>query len=70
MPEGFLGGSVGKETAYNAGGLGSRSLGQEDSLEKEMVNPLQYSSLGNPMDREACWATVHWVTKSWTRPSD
>ena len=21
-------------------------------------NPLQYSCLGNPMDREACWATV------------
>ena len=23
------------------------------------VNPLQYSHLGNPMDREAWWATVH-----------
>ena len=22
-------------------------------------NPLQYSCLGNPMDREAWWATVH-----------
>ena len=27
--------------------------------------PLQYSCLGNPMDREAWWATVHGVTKSW-----
>ena len=27
-------------------------------------NPLQYSSLENPMDREAWWATVHGVTKS------
>ena len=27
-------------------------------------NPLQDSCLGNPMDREACWATVHGVTKS------
>ena len=26
-------------------------------------NPLQYSCLGNPMDREAWWATVHRVTK-------
>ena len=27
------------------------SLGREDPLEKEMANPLQYSCLGNPMDR-------------------
>ena len=33
-------------------------------------NPLQYSCLGNPMDRGAWWATVHWVTKNWTRLSD
>ena len=26
-------------------------------------NPLQYSCLGNPMDREAWWATAHGVTK-------
>ena len=26
-------------------------------------HPLQYSCLGNPMDREAWWATVHGVTK-------
>ena len=29
-------------------------------------NPLQYSCLGNPMDRGACWATVHGVTKHQT----
>ena len=29
-------------------------------------NPLQYSCLGNPMDRGAWWATVHEVAKSWT----
>ena len=29
-------------------------------------NPLQYSCLGNPMDRGTWQATVHWVTKSWT----
>ena len=26
-------------------------------------NPLQYSSLGNPMDRGTWWATVHGLTK-------
>ena len=26
-------------------------------------NPLQYSCLGNPMDRGACQAIVHGVTK-------
>ena len=26
-------------------------------------NPLQYSCLGNPMDRGAWWATVHHVSK-------
>ena len=30
-------------------------------------NPLQYSCLENPMDREVWWATVHRVTKSQTR---
>ena len=28
-------------------------------------NPLQYSCLENPMDREALWATAQRVTKSW-----
>ena len=32
-------------------------------------NPLQCSSLGNPMDREAWWATVRGVTKSRTQLS-
>ena len=30
-------------------------------------NPLQYSCLDNPTDRETWWATVHRVTKSWTQ---
>ena len=38
-------------------------LGREDPLEKETGNPFQWSCLGNPMDREAWWATVHEVTK-------
>ena len=32
--------------------------------------PLQYSCLGNSTDRVALWATVHWVTKSWTQLSN
>ena len=32
--------------------------------------PLQYSCLENPMDRGACWAASHGVTKSRTRLSD
>ena len=35
----------------------------------ENGHPLQYSSLGNPMDRGTWWATVHAVTNSWTRLS-
>ena len=30
-------------------------------------NPLQYSYMGNPMDRGAQWNTVHGVTKESTR---
>ena len=43
------------------GGLGQR---------RRHGNPLQYSCLENPMDGGAWWATVHGVTKSWTRLSD
>ena len=32
-------------------------------------NPLQYSCLGNPIDRGAWWAAVHGVTKSQARLS-
>ena len=34
-----------------------RSLGKGDG------NPLQYSCLGNPMDKGAWWTTVHGATK-------
>ena len=30
-------------------------------------HPLQCSCLENPMDRGACWATVHGVAKTWKR---
>ena len=39
-------------------GLGSYPGGEHG-------NPLQYSCLGNPMDRGARLATVHRVAKSW-----
>jgi len=51
----------GKESACQGDSV--RFLGQEDSLEKETAPPLQYSCLGNPMDRGAWWAPVHRVTK-------
>ena len=45
-------------------------LPQEDFLREGSGNPLQYSSLENPMDREVWWATVHGVAKSQTQLSD
>ena len=59
---GFPGGSVVKNLPAGAGdessipGLG-RSPGKGNG------NPPQHLCLGNPMDREAWWATVHWVAK-------
>ena len=59
---GFLGDSVVKNRPANAGDAGSvawfeRSPGEGNG------NPLQYSCLGNPMEREAWQAAVHGVTK-------
>ena len=61
---GFPCGSAGKESACNAGDLGSipglgRSPGEGNGY------PLQYSGLENSMD-----CTVHGVAKSWTQLSD
>ena len=44
-------------------------FGSRRSPEEGKGNPLQYSCLGNPVDRGAWWATVHGVTKSWTQLS-
>ena len=60
--QGFPGGSVVKNLPSNAGDVGSvpglgRAPGEGNG------NPLQYSCLGNPMDRGAWQATVHGVTK-------
>ena len=59
---GFPCSSVGKESAYNAGDLGSipglgRSPGEGNG------NPLQYSCLENLMDRAAWQATVHVIAR-------
>ena len=65
---GFPSGSDGKESAYNAGDLGSiPGLGR--SPREGNGNPLQYSRLENSMDRGAWQATAHRVAKSQTRLS-
>ena len=59
----------GKESTCQAGDLGlipglGKSSGEGDGY------LLQYSSLGNSMERGAWWVTVHVVAKSWTWLSD
>ena len=58
-----------KVSAYNAGDPGSIP-GLGTCRGEGNGSPLQYSCLGNPMDRGAWQATVHGVTKSWTRLSN
>ena len=58
-----------RASACDVGGLGSipgsgRSPGGRNG------NPLQYSCLENPMDREAWQSTVHGITKSQTQLSN
>ena len=59
---GFPGNSVVKNLPAKAGEEGSVP-GLERSPGERNGNSLQYSCLGNPMDRGAWWATVHRVTK-------
>ena len=47
-----------------------RSLGWEDPLEEGMANHSSILVWGIPMDRVACWATVHGVAKSRIQLSD
>ena len=66
---GFPGGDGGKEPSNNAGyvkGTGS-SPGSERSPGGKHGNPLWYSCLENPMNREAWMATVQRVKKSQTQ---
>ena len=65
MAYGFPGGSMVKNPPANAGDAGlipgsRRFPGEENG------NPLQYSCLGNPMDRGTWRVTVHRVTKGQT----
>ena len=66
----FPGGSIGEESSCNAGDAGlipeSRAgliPGSRRSPGEGNGNPLQYSCLGNPLDRGAWQATVHGVRK-------
>ena len=61
----FLGGSDSKESACNAEDPGSIP-GSGKSPGEENGNPLQHYCLENSMDRDAQWATIHWVAKSRT----
>ena len=63
-PLGFPGGSAGKESACNAGDLGSIP-GLERCPGEGKGYPLQYSGLENSMD-----CRIHEVAKSWTQMSD
>ena len=69
LKAGFPGDSVGKESACPVGDPGSvpgwgRSPGEGNSY------PLQYSCLGNPMDRGAWRAAVDGVAKNQIQLSD
>ena len=68
---GFPGGSAVKNpSAKTADARDTGSIpGSGRSSGEGNDNPLQYSHLGNPMDRGTWWATVHGVTKGWTGPS-
>ena len=59
---GFSGGSVGKNQPANTRDA-SLILGSGKSHGEGNGNPLQYSCLGNPMDRGTWWATVCGITK-------
>ena len=64
----FPGGSVVKNPPTNTGDIRGMGLilGSGRSPGGENDNPLQYSCLGNSMDRGSWWATVHGVAKSQT----
>ena len=64
----FPDGSVDKESGCNAGDTADTDLipGSGRSPREENANPLQYSCLGNSMDRGVCWAAVNGVANSQT----
>ena len=65
---GFPGGSVVENPRTNAEVMDSTPE-LERSPREGNGNPVQYSCLGSPMDREAWQATVHGVAKSPTQLS-
>ena len=60
---GFPGGSEVKNPPASAGDAGSVP-GWGRTPGEGIGNPLRYSCLGNPMNREAWWATVYGVAES------
>ena len=62
IAQGFPVGSVVKNLPANAGDTGLIP-GSGKSPGEGNGNPLQYSRLGNLMNRGAWWATVHGVTE-------
>ena len=61
----FPHGSGGEEFTCNSGHTGNMSpiLGSRRSSGEANGNPLQYSCLGNPLDRGTWWATGHGAAK-------
>ena len=59
---GFPGGSVVKILLINVGVAGLMPRSRRFPWRRK-CNPLQYSCLGNPMDRGSRWATVHGIAK-------
>ena len=57
-----------KNPPANAGDIRDEGLipGSGRSPGEGIGNLLQYSCLGNPIDRGAWWARVHRISKSWT----
>ena len=60
----FTGGSDSKQSVCNVGDSGPHRAG--GCPREGNGNPPQYSSLEKSMGREAWWASVHGVAKSWT----
>ena len=62
---GIPGGAVVKNPPANAGDARNTCSIPESGRPPGVGNgnPLQYSCLGNPMDRETCWAIVRAITK-------
>ena len=69
---GFPGATVVKNLPADAGDTRDMALipGSGRSPGEENGNPLQYSCLGNSMNRGASWAIVHGVIKSQTQLSN